>query len=45
MAVGVPEIAPFEVEKDRPEGSEGVIDQVVMGPLITVGVTVDMAMF
>ena len=44
MAVGVPEMAPFEDESDRPVGNEGEIDQEVTVPA-TVGVTVDMATF
>ena len=41
MAVGVPEIAPVEVEKTRPEGNIGVIDQEVTVPPLAVGVAVD----
>ena len=39
-AVGVPEIDPFVVEKVRPAGSAGVIDQDATGPPLAVGVTV-----
>ena len=42
MAVGVPLIAPVEVEKERPVGSVGEIDQEVTAPPLEVGVTVDM---
>ena len=42
MAVGVPEIAPVEVEKDRPDGSDGEIDQAVTVPPPEVGVAVVM---
>ena len=44
MAVGVPEMAPFVDDNDNPAGSVGEIDQDVTVP-VTVGVTVDMAMF
>ena len=40
---GVPEMAPVEESKERPEGSEGETDQVVMAPPLAVGVTVVMA--
>ena len=40
-AVGVPEIAPFVVEKERPEGSDGETDHDVTAPPAEVGVTVD----
>ena len=43
VAVGVPEIAPVEVEKDRPAGSVDEIDQEVTAPPLEVGVTVVMA--
>ena len=42
-AVGVPEIDPFEVEKERPAGRVGEIDQDVTAPPLEVGVTVVMA--
>ena len=42
-AVGVPEIAPVEESRDKPAGNEGEIDQEVMVPPLTVGVTVVMA--
>jgi hypothetical protein len=42
-AVGVPEIAPVEVEKARPDGSVGVIDQEVTVPPLVVGVEVVMS--
>ena len=41
--MGVPEMAPVEESRDRPAGSEGEIDQDVMVPPLTVGVTVVMA--
>ena len=41
-AVGVPEIAPVDDDKERPAGREGEIDQVVTVP-VTVGVTVFIA--
>ena len=40
--VGVPEMAPVEVEKERPDGSVGEIDHEETGPPLAVGVTVDM---
>lgn len=40
MAVGVPEIAPSEVEKESPEGNVGVIDQEVTVPPLEIGITV-----
>ena len=43
MAVGVPEIAPVEVLKERPAGSDGEIDQEVTVPPLTLGVAVVMA--
>ena len=42
-AVGVPEIEPFEVEKERPAGSVGVIDQEVTFPPLALGVAVVIA--
>ena len=42
-AVGVPEIAPVAVSKDRPAGSVGVIDQEMTVPPLDVGVAVVMA--
>ena len=42
-AVGVPEMAPVEESRDRPAGSEGETDHVVMVPPLAVGVTVVMA--
>ena len=42
-AVGVPEMAPVEESSERPAGSVGEIDQEVMVPPLTVGVTVVMA--
>ena len=42
-AVGVPEIAPFEVEKERPEGSDGETDHEVIVPPLDVGVAVVIA--
>ena len=45
-AVGVPEIAPVEVEKERPEGSVLDMDhEVTVPPPLAVGVTVDIAVF
>ena len=44
-AVGVPEIAPVEVEKERPAGRVAEIDQEVTVPPLEVGVTVFMAVF
>ena len=44
-AVGVPEIAPVEVEKERPAGRVEEIDQEVTVPPLEVGVTVVMAVF
>jgi len=43
MAVGVPEIAPLVVEKERPAGSVGEIDQEVTVPPRALGVAVVMA--
>ena len=37
---GVPEIAPVVVEKTRPVGSDGEIDQEVMAPPLADGVAV-----
>lgn len=46
MTVGVPEMAPVDVEKERPAGSEdGEIDHEVTAPPLEVGVTVVMAEF
>ena len=43
MTVGVPEMAPVDVEKERPAGSEdGEIDHDVTAPPLEVGVTVVM---
>ena len=42
VVVGVPLIAPVEVEKERPVGSDGEIDHEVTAPPLEVGVTVDM---
>jgi hypothetical protein len=39
ITVGVPEIAPVEVSKERPAGSDGEIDQDVIAPPLDVGVT------
>ena len=45
-AVGVPEIAPVEVENERPEGSVLEMDhEVTVPPPLAVGVTVDIAVF
>lgn len=43
IAVGVPEIAPVEVEKVRPAGKAGVIDHEVTVPPLADGVAVVMA--
>lgn len=42
-AVGVPEISPVEVEKERPAGTDGEIDQDVTVPPLEVGVAVVIA--
>ena len=42
-AVGVPEIDPFEVEKERPAGSVGEIDHEVTFPPLALGVAVVIA--
>ena len=42
-AVGVPKISPVEVEKERPAGTAGEIDQEVTGPPLEVGVAVVIA--
>ena len=42
VAVGVPEIAPVEVENERPDGSDGVIDHETTVPPLEVGVAVVM---
>ena len=39
IVVGVPEIVPVEVSKDRPAGSVGEIDQDTTAPPLAVGVT------
>ena len=39
MLVGVPEISPVDVSKNRPVGSVGAIDQSVAAPPFAVGVT------
>jgi hypothetical protein len=44
-AVGVPEMAPLEVSKERPEGRVAEIDHEVTVPPLEVGVTVVMAVF
>jgi len=43
MAVGVPLMAPVEVSRDKPDGSEGETDHEVTAPPVDVGVTVVMA--
>ena len=43
IAVGVPLIEPVEESKDKPAGSDGEIDQLVIVPPFTVGVAVVMA--
>ena len=42
-SVGVPEMVPSEVSKDRPPGKVGEMDQVTTSPPLTVGVTDVMA--
>lgn len=44
-AVGVPEIAPLEVSKERPLGRVAEMDHEVTDPPLDVGVTVVMAVF
>ena len=43
--VGVPEMAPLEVSKERPLGSVAEMDHEVTVPPLDVGVTVVMAVF
>ena len=43
MAVGVPEMAPVDVLKERPLGSDGEIDHEVIAPPLALGVAVVMA--
>ena len=38
IAVGVPDITPFVIEKVRPDGSDGDIDHVTTAPPPEVGV-------
>tara|TARA_B100000003_G_scaffold186241_1_gene181016 strand:+ start:376 stop:552 length:177 start_codon:yes stop_codon:yes gene_type:complete len=42
VVVGVPEIAPVEVENESPDGSDGEIDHETTAPPLEVGVTVVM---
>ena len=42
MEVGVPLMAPFVLENDRPAGNDGEIDHEVTTPPLEVGVTADM---
>lgn len=42
VVVGVPEIAPVEVENESPDGSDGEIDHETTVPPLEVGVTVVM---
>lgn len=42
-SVGVPDIEPVEVEKARPAGSDGLIDQDTTAPPLEVGVAADIA--
>lgn len=42
-AVGVPLIAPVEVSKDNPAGTDGEIDQLVTAPPLVVGTSVVIA--
>ena len=44
MAVGVPEISPVEVSRERPAGSEGETDQDVIVPPFALGVTAVIAL-
>ena len=44
-AVGVPEIAPFDVENNRPAGNAGEMDQDSTGPPREVGITVGINVF
>lgn len=41
IEVGVPLMAPVEVENERPAGNDGVIDHEVTVPPLEVGVTAD----
>jgi len=41
--VGVPEMVPSDVSKDKPPGSDGEMDQVTTSSPLTVGVTEVMA--
>lgn len=43
MAVGVPEITPVVVLKDKPVGKPGLMDQLVAAPPLLFGVRLDMA--
>ena len=43
MAVGVPEMAPVDVLKERPLGSDGEIDHEMIAPPLALGVAVVMA--
>ena len=43
MVVGVPEMAPVDVLKERPLGSDGEIDHEVIAPPLALGVAVVMA--
>ena len=43
MSVGVPLMAPVEVSRERPAGSEGETDHETIAPPLVVGVTVVMA--
>ena len=43
ISVGVPDIAPVDVENKRPAGSCGLIDQDTTAPPLEVGVAVDMS--
>ena len=38
-SLGVPEMVPSVVSKDKPAGKEGEMDQVTTSPPLTVGVT------
>jgi hypothetical protein len=39
VTVGVPDITPVEVFKDKPAGKDGLIDQLAAAPPVLVGVS------
>ena len=45
IAVGVPEIVPVDVSKDKPAGNAGEMDHAVTAPPVDVGVTLVIAEF